>query len=203
MDVRPAFIPEGQASVACQPREGPFDHPAVATKPLTGVSFLARDPDRDATPGQGLAATWDGIGRVGMQLGRALPGSASRSSDRLDGTASSSSANTMLSWRFAPVSRVARGMPWRTAITCRLVPGLPRSVGFGPTWSPPFLQGRWRCPDRLAPSRSDPPRRGGPAGSGAADPRSRPPVSRATAASRSRRSRSPSPGAASPRDCRS
>ena len=54
--------------------------------------------------------------------------------------ASSTSSNTLLSLRFAPVSRVASGIPWRPTITCGLVPGLPRSVAFGPTAWPPWCR---------------------------------------------------------------
>ena len=52
----------------------------------------------------------------------------------------------MLSCRLAPVKTMARGRPLRSTTMCLLVPGLPRSVGFGPISSPPFLPGPSRHP---------------------------------------------------------
>ncbi len=59
------------------------------------------------------------------------------------GTASSSSSNGTLSWTLAPVKANASGMPRRSVIRWRLVPGLPRSVGFGPVAAPLFWR-RWK-----------------------------------------------------------
>ena len=46
----------------------------------------------------------------------------------------------MLSWRFAPVSRQAKGVLSRSTIRCRFVSGLVRSVRFGPIASPSFCR---------------------------------------------------------------
>jgi len=61
---------------------------------------------------------------------------------RTGGTASSASSSTVLSWTLAAVSRTASGIPCRSTTRCRLLPGLPRSVGFGPVAAPPALAGR-------------------------------------------------------------
>ena len=56
---------------------------------------------------------------------------------------SSKSASFFMSVRLAPVTRRATGMPLASVSRCRLVPGLPRSVGFAPRGlrlaSAPFL----------------------------------------------------------------
>lgn len=48
-------------------------------------------------------------------------------------------------------------MPCRSVTMWRFVPGLPRSVGFGPVVSPPFLLQWTRCPCRPGSSPVDPP----------------------------------------------
>ncbi len=55
----------------------------------------------------------------------------------IGGKASTSSSNTTESCRLAPVTQNARGTPLRSVIRCRLLPRLPRSVGFGPVYAPP------------------------------------------------------------------
>ncbi len=79
---------------------------------------------------------------------------------RIMGTASISVSNIMRSCRFAPVRNEARGIPRRSPITGRFVPGLPRSVGLGPTAWPPVLPGPSRGPGGPAPRRSARRRRG-------------------------------------------
>src|SRR3712207_2768018 len=67
--------------------------------------------------------------------------------------ASTTSPRTFESWTFAALSTTASGTPFRSETRWRLEPGLPRSVGFFPTFSPPF----WppRSPNRARPSTSD------------------------------------------------
>lgn len=57
------------------------------------------------------------------------------------GIASRSGSNARLSWTLAALSRTASGMPFRSTMRCRLLPGRPRSVGFGPVCSPPLFAG--------------------------------------------------------------
>ena len=56
---------------------------------------------------------------------------------RTPGTASSVGTSMRLSWRLAPLSVRPSGVPRAFVRRWRFVPGLPRSVGFGPTSSPP------------------------------------------------------------------
>src|SRR5215207_3006473 len=50
---------------------------------------------------------------------------------------SSSASNMMLSLVLAPVTSSDSGSPPPSAARCSLDPGLARSTGFAPTWSPP------------------------------------------------------------------
>ena len=52
--------------------------------------------------------------------------------------ASTTSVRALLSWTLAAVQITASGTPWASTTICRLVPGFPLSVGFGPVASPPF-----------------------------------------------------------------
>ena len=94
----------------------------------------------------------------------------------------------MLSWRLAPLSEMPSGVPRASVTTWRLVPGLPRSVGFGPTSAPPFLPPGLRC--RVPPGSSPAllRRAGAPAAPGAAGSKPRPHATRPACASRSCRS---------------
>lgn len=47
------------------------------------------------------------------------------------------STNILQSWTFAAESLTASGIPLASTTTWRFVPGLPRSVGFGPVLAPP------------------------------------------------------------------
>jgi hypothetical protein len=55
----------------------------------------------------------------------------------MGGTASSVEASMRLSWRLALARGDAERGPRASVSTCRFVPGLPRSVGFGPVSAPP------------------------------------------------------------------
>src|SRR5215211_4343934 len=51
--------------------------------------------------------------------------------------ASSVASTSFISWRLAPSTATPSGIPWPSVSTRRVVPSLPRSVGFLPTFSPP------------------------------------------------------------------
>jgi hypothetical protein len=54
------------------------------------------------------------------------------------GIASTNAKASCESFRFAPVRRIASGIPRPSQIRWRLLPRFARSVGFGPVWSPPY-----------------------------------------------------------------
>jgi len=69
--------------------------------------------------------------------------------DAMGGTSSRSGSSSLAFGTFAPLSSTASGIPWASTRMWCFVPGLPRSVGFGPTSSePPLPRGcssrRWR-----------------------------------------------------------
>lgn len=84
MDVVPALIADGQAPELTQPRQGPLDHPAVASQPLAAVDAFAGDPHLDPAPVQEAAAARDVVRLVGMQLDRALPRTSASALDGRD-----------------------------------------------------------------------------------------------------------------------
>jgi hypothetical protein len=53
--VGPALVANAEAAAAEQPRRSALDHPAVPTKPLTGVDPTSRNPGRNAASTQGTA----------------------------------------------------------------------------------------------------------------------------------------------------
>ena len=90
-----------------------------------------------------------------------------------------------LSWRLAGLRRTPSGVPRRSTTRWRFVPGLPRSVGFGPVSAPPFLQLPYCCRGQPGSSPAVPPRPGAPGARGGAAPTCRSVASRAGAASMS------------------
>jgi hypothetical protein len=55
---------------------------------------------------------------------------------RIGGTSSTTAWNTVVSLTLAAVTTAVRGSPPPSQTKCSLDPGLPRSTGFAPTWSP-------------------------------------------------------------------
>ena len=162
-------------------------------KPLARVLAPLGDAGLDAALAQRLAAAGEVVALVRVQLLGRLIGL----------MPSSNSSKTFESWTLAAVRATASGTPLRSETTWRFEPGLPRSDGFLPTFSPPFWSPRSPNRARLAPSRSRRPFPAGRARPGAARATPQPPPARAGAASTCSRSRSPSPWEASPRVCRS
>src|SRR3712207_166469 len=72
----------------------------------------------------------------------------------MGGMASTIISSVLVSATLAPVHLTARGTPRRQTTTWRFVPGLPLSVGFGPTAWPPFLPGLKPSPKMLLTSQS-------------------------------------------------
>ena len=75
MDVGASLVAHGEAPVACEPCERPFDDPAMFTQALAGVHTAPSNACLDMALAASLAAARVVIALVRMQLGR----SASRS----------------------------------------------------------------------------------------------------------------------------
>ena len=205
MDVGAPLVADGQAAEAVEPGQRALDHPAVAAQPLAGVSMplrAMRTLDAALAAGRGDSA---GCRRPCRRA--AWPGAcaAGRAGCLIGGMASSSVLEDRCeSWRLAAVTGArASGMPppvdhnvalrARFAAIRRVRPGAlaPLLAGMLALSRLARLQSIWSAsPRRSSSTRCK------------RVPDARPPASRAAAASRSCPSRSPSPGAASPRGCR-
>src|SRR5918995_155554 len=76
MDVVAPLIADREPPELPQPRQGPLDHPAMATQPLAGIHTLAGDADLDVALVQEAAAARDVVRLVSMQLDRTGAGAA-------------------------------------------------------------------------------------------------------------------------------
>ena len=117
------------------------------------------------------------------------------------GTSSSRTDRGTLSCILAPERTTASGVPFRSVSRCRLVPGRPRSVGFGPMADPPFLPWWRHYPCKHDPNPVDQLLAGIPATSDEAFSRHRLHASHAAVASKWRRSRIPFLKVTSPKGC--
>jgi hypothetical protein len=68
MDVLTPLVPNGEAAELVEPREGAFDHPAMATKSSAGLDALAGDAHLDATAMQELTTARDVVRLVRVHL---------------------------------------------------------------------------------------------------------------------------------------
>jgi hypothetical protein len=192
MEVLAPLVADREPPEVIEPRHRPLDHPAMPPQPRLVLDPLAGDADADTPPRQEAAAAAHVVALVGVHLLRSLSRPPAR--PRTGGMASITAAKTVASGRLAPVRPAARSSPCRSTARCRLVPAPPRSVGFGPTASPPFWRVGWRYRPRPAASRArraPPDSRGSPEATPATPRR---PASRAVAASRCSRSRSQARG---------
>ncbi len=84
----PPFVADAGATATEHPREGPLDHPPVATEPLAGVDPPTRETRGDAAGTQGTAQGQGVVGLVAVQLRRARARASRvppRADDRRDG----------------------------------------------------------------------------------------------------------------------
>jgi hypothetical protein len=182
VDIFSTLVADGESANAVEPRQRSFNHSAVATKPGAGIDTFPCDLDRDMAMRQCSVAAGDVIRLFGMQLGRPLPSSTRRFHDWRDGVEQILVRHAVMTVR----SGQERGKRNAGALVMRwrFVPGLPRSVGFGPTAAPPFLGERWRCPDTPDSNRCGSLHQVGPRASGAGHPKHPPAASPADGASR-------------------
>lgn len=144
VDVGASLVTDGQAPEAVEPGVGSLDDPAVPPELLAAVDPAPSDAGYDP-PGAALLATGAGVvGLVGMKLvGTAAWATApavSHGRDRIEGR-----GHHYAFVAVGPVKVKPRGVPRASTTRWRLVPGLPRSVGFGPVAEPPFSPVQTRC----------------------------------------------------------
>src|SRR5215216_2791525 len=81
---------------------------------------------------------------------------------RTGAMSSSTAANMVVSLTLAAVTTAVSGSPPPSQTRWSLLPGLPRSTGFAPTWSPHAWPARSWCPHSPATSPAGPAHPGGP-----------------------------------------
>src|SRR5690242_10342595 len=84
MDVRPAFVADGQPSIAIEPGERPLDDPAMADEPFARLDALAGDADLDVPLRERLPAARNVVCLVGVAFGGPLASAAVGLLDRRD-----------------------------------------------------------------------------------------------------------------------
>src|SRR5690606_16632338 len=136
VEVAVAFVARAQAAEPGQPGEGAFDHPSVASEALGRFDAFAGDPGDDPARPEGGAAVVVVVALVGVLTGRRL-GLPKRC--LIGWIWSTVRSSRRLSWTFAPEIWTLKGRPFRSTVAWIFVPGLPRSTGLGPVWSPPDL----------------------------------------------------------------
>jgi len=70
MNIRAAFVADGQPSEPTEPRQGPLDHPSVSAQRLTRVDPFAGDAPDDVPRPAGVPAAGNIVRLVGVHLDR-------------------------------------------------------------------------------------------------------------------------------------
>ena len=129
------LIPDSEAPVLMDPAQRPFHHPTEYPQAAAVLRPPLRHHRLDPQLTQSLAVWLRVVApvahqRVGLRpRWPAFPATA--------GSSLKSGANSLTSWMLAAVTLEASGMPWPSVITWCLLPGLARSTGLGPVFSPP------------------------------------------------------------------
>ena len=202
MDVSAALVAHPQPAELVQPPQGSLHHPAVHSQPAAVFRAPPSQGRRDVEPAQFLAMLSGIIGPVGVQP----LGPAARSAPLTPHWRHPVHQRQQLGYVVAigPGQDGRQGDPVGLGEHVMLAPGFAPVRGIGarlfPRRPPPAPT---RCPRKPATSPDPPPRAIGPTAFHGASATLRLAASPAAGASRSSQSRSPSPGAASPRECRS
>jgi hypothetical protein len=73
VDARPPLVADGEAAEAADPGQRPFNDPAVPAQAFAARHPTSGDPSLDPATTQGLAAAWQAVGLVGVELGWTPP----------------------------------------------------------------------------------------------------------------------------------
>lgn len=135
MDVGAAFVADPETAELVPPGDRAFHHPPQTAEAGVVVGAAAGQPRLDALDVQHHLAE---VGVIRL-VGRHRVGAATRGADlpRTGGIASTSGRSMVPAWTLAAVTTATIGVPSASVRMWCLLPGLPRSVGFGPVASPP------------------------------------------------------------------
>src|SRR5512142_3379161 len=135
MDVRPTLIPDAEPPVLVSPGQRPLHRPAGRTQPALVVDPLLGQDRLDPHLTQPLAVRLGVVGQVPLHGVGLLPRVAYLAGHRRDLV--EQGASWVMSLTLAAVTELASGMPLASVTRWCLLPGLPRSTGLGPVFSPP------------------------------------------------------------------
>jgi hypothetical protein len=133
---RAPIPPHRQAPIAAQPRQRPLHPPAMPAQPGRGLDPTPSDPCGDPRRrSQARLALLSYPLSASSLLGRLR-----RRPDgvRTGGMSSTTASSMATSGTLAAVTTAVSGRPFPSQASWILDPGLPRSTGFAPTWSPAF-----------------------------------------------------------------
>ena len=202
MDVSAALVADPQPAELVQPPQGPFHHPAVHPQPAAVFRTPPSQGRRDVAPAQFLTMLPGVIGPVGVQPLGSAAGTAPLTAHRRHSLRQRQQLGYIVA--IGPGQDGRQGCSVGLGEHVMLAPGLAPVRGIGAGLFPRRPQpAPTRCPRKPGTSPGGPPRAVGTAASRGAFATLRLAASPAADASRSSQSRSPSPGAASPRECRS
>ncbi len=139
MDVVTSLIADGEAPELGEPGEGALHHPPMPAQPIAGLDALAGDAHRDVATGQCRAAARQVVGRVGMQLSRAVAGATPRAPDRRDAVDHPLEDGTVMPVRPGQPTRQRGAAPVRNKMALRARFAAVRRVRSG--GGSPFLAG--------------------------------------------------------------
>jgi len=137
MEVRAPLIADGQPPVPVKPREGAFNHPAMATQSVVGVDPLARDVHLDVATAQEAAAAGDVVRFVGMDLGGATPTSMPSCANRGNRVEQRFEQDTVMAMRAAQAGDEGQPMALDCEVVCR--PRFPSIRGVRPGLHAPLF----------------------------------------------------------------
>ena len=133
VDVGPLVIPHARAAKLIEPGKRPLDDPAPPTQSTPVRSATHREPRDDMPRPRSAANRRRVLTAIPEHTVRPLPRSPPSAMQR--GNPIHEREGFL---RVVPVrASQANGTPRPSQIRWRLLPRLPRSVGFGPVWSPP------------------------------------------------------------------
>lgn len=141
MQVGATFVADGETAEAGEPSQRPFHDPAMATQPFAALDATPGNPWCDAaspalTPTTTMVVFLVGVPLVGSAPRAAAPTRA-HARYRIERGGQHPAVVAV-----GPAQRQAERRAPGSTTRWRFMPGLPRSVGFGPVAQPLFLAGR-------------------------------------------------------------
>jgi hypothetical protein len=154
MNLRTPFIANAQPTILVHPSDAPLNDPTMHTQsaPMRRVAFS--NHGSNATLSQGLPRGFRIVAPISLHPFRAAARASGLSAYGWNGIDHGINWVTLLV--FAPVKRVAKGMPCASVTRWCLLPDFARSVGFEPVFSPDAVRAPQRYPRWHVTNQADP-----------------------------------------------